>query len=128
MYLDSNIERFRRGIIRHLREELTLAMQGKMAKDYKTLLAGIGAKRASAVRFRTSSRTKKGPDHAKTFVSMCLSTANGRVRLGYEQKRMRSRRLPARRLKRFTKKKIRLRAVGGSLIQPVFTEDAGCEK
>ena len=66
MYLDSNIETVSAWIIRHLREELTLAMQGKMAKDYKTLLQEL-VQKGERGKVSYVITDEKGPDHAKTF-------------------------------------------------------------
>lgn len=66
MYLDSNIETVSEWIIRHLQEELTLAMQGKMAKDYKTLLQEL-VQKGERGKVSYVITDEKGPDHAKTF-------------------------------------------------------------
>ena len=66
IYLDSNIETVSAWIIRHLREELTLAMQGKMAKDYKTLLQEL-VQKGERGKVSYVITDEKGPDHAKTF-------------------------------------------------------------
>lgn len=66
MYLDSDIETVSAWIIRHLQEELTLAMQGKMAKDYKTLLQEL-VQKGERGKVSYVITDEKGPDHAKTF-------------------------------------------------------------
>lgn len=66
MYLDSDIETVLAWIIRHLQEELTLAMQGKMAKDYKTLLQEL-VQKGERGKVSYVITDEKGPDHAKTF-------------------------------------------------------------
>ena len=66
MYLDSDIETVSVWIIRHLQEELTLAMQGKMAKDYKTLLQEL-VQKGERGKVSYVITDEKGPDHAKTF-------------------------------------------------------------
>lgn len=66
IYLDSDIETVSAWIIRHLREELTLAMQGKMAKDYKTLLQEL-VQKGERGKVSYVITDEKGPDHAKTF-------------------------------------------------------------
>lgn len=66
MYLDSDIKTVSDWIIRHLQEEIELAMEGKTAKDYKTLLQELVQKgEQGKVSYRVTD--ERGPDHAKTF-------------------------------------------------------------
>ena len=66
IYLDSNIQTVSDWIIRHLKEEIELAVEGKTAKDYKTLLQELVQKgEHGKVSYRVTG--ERGPDHAKMF-------------------------------------------------------------
>lgn len=66
MYLDSDINTVSEWIICHLLSEIDRAMQGKTAKDYKTLLQEMVQKgEQGKVSYVVTGES--GPDHAKTF-------------------------------------------------------------
>ncbi|HIV02919.1 MAG TPA: ribonuclease III [Candidatus Aphodoplasma excrementigallinarum] len=66
IYLDSDIQTVSDWIIRHLKEEIALAVEGKTAKDYKTLLQELVQKgERGKVSYRVTD--ERGPDHAKMF-------------------------------------------------------------
>lgn len=66
IYLDSDIQTVSEWIIRHLKEEIALAVEGKTAKDYKTLLQELVQKgEHGKVSYRVTD--ERGPDHAKMF-------------------------------------------------------------
>ncbi len=66
MYLDSDINVVSGWIISHLEDEIKLAAQGKVQKDYKTLLQEF-VQRSSHGRVTYKVVSENGPDHAKTF-------------------------------------------------------------
>lgn len=66
MYLDSDIQTVSAWIIRHLKTNIELAMQGKMGKDFKTLLQEL-VQKGEHGKVSYVITDEKGPDHAKTF-------------------------------------------------------------